>query len=304
MKRPIQLIIYLAMFALTERACYLATAGFRQDKILSMSKTTNKEEQISEQRLVELNSILDQNYYYLGKGGCCYCFCSADDKYVIKFFKQHHLTQTHFLASLPLPNFLEQWRKDFISKKEKQLKHKRKDYLFTSIKIAQDLMSKETGIVHAQLNPSEAFARKLIFFDKIGVKHSIDLSNTEFVIQKKVTLIYSYLNDLIKNNEIDQAKRALDSLISHIQNRCKKGIHDRDPHPTINFGYLNGEAIELDLGSFSMDKSLSQEEKVKSEVLKILLSVHKKLIRFKWNELANYVELQRQKIENENENSV
>jgi len=303
MKARYKYVMYLVIFIATERLCYLGTGGLRDEKILSKQPICTEPQSICEEKYTELQRILNQEFYYIGKGGCCYCFASKDDKYVIKFFKQHHLAENHFIKTVALPRFLEGWRKKHLITRDKQKAHKRKDYLFTSIKIAETLMEKETGIVHVQLDRSNLFNQNLVFFDKIGVKHTINLRDTEFVIQKKATLIYTYLGDLIQNNQLDKARRAIDSLISNVEARCTKGIHDRDPHPTINFGYHDDEAIEIDLGSYSMNASLKNENDKKMEVTKILKLVQKKLKQFQWLELSDYVNQQIQTISSSSENN-
>ena len=96
---------------------------------------------------------------------------------------------------------------------------------------------------------------------------------------------------------------AIDSLIVNVRARCSRGIHDRDPHPSINFGYHNDEAIEIDLGSYSMNESLKNSDNEKTEVTKILKLVRKKLNHFKWFELADYVDRQIETILYNNENT-
>src|ERR1700724_132490 len=39
----------------------------------------------------ELAQILNQKFFYIGKGAQCYAFASDDQQYVLKFFKFKHL---------------------------------------------------------------------------------------------------------------------------------------------------------------------------------------------------------------------
>jgi hypothetical protein len=46
-------------------------------------------------------------------------------------------------------------------------------------------------------------------------------------------------------------------LFSQILCRCRKAIGDRDPNLRINFGYIDGQAVEFDLGSYYSKPELS-----------------------------------------------
>jgi len=52
------------------------------------------------------------------------------------------------------------------------------------------------------------------------------------------------------------AKTCLESLLDLIFARCQTGVLDRDPIMKRNFGFIGEKAIEIDLGSFSLDAFL------------------------------------------------
>ena len=69
-----------------ERFCNRQTDGFAVSKINS-HLTFNPKWEIAQDR-ASARSILSQKFYYLSKGAQCYVFASADNQYVLKFFRQ------------------------------------------------------------------------------------------------------------------------------------------------------------------------------------------------------------------------
>lgn len=289
-KKYLKYTFFFLLAVGVERFCYQQTAGFRESKILS---TLDCEEKwntapLTQEKKEQLHAILDQPFYYAGHGGTSYCFASEDGCYVVKFFKHQHLKESSWLSKVKLPSFFEERRQRYLEKKEKKQIHKRRDFLFTSFLLAGEHIPEETGIIHLQLNKSKDFAKELVIYDKIGVQHKIPLDQTEFVLQRKAEMIFPYLYRLIDANKIDEAKRAIDSLFANLQTRCSKGLADRDPHLSINFGYIDGKAVEIDIGSFSLDESLKDTARQKEVISVIARSLTKKLSARSAHELEEY----------------
>ena len=106
----------------------------------------------------------------------------------------------------------------------------------------------------------------MALIDRLGFSLKIDLSQTEFAIQRCVIPLFDYLLPLIENGRMGESKQAIDSLVSLLRTRCSKGIGDRDPHLGLNFGFIDGQAIEYDIGSFSRDPGFSHPAHVKKEL--------------------------------------
>lgn len=297
-KKYVKYTLFFLLAVGVERFCYQQTAGFRESKILSTLDHEEKwdTEPLTEEKKGQLNAILDQPFYYAGHGGTSYCFASKDGNYVIKFFKHQHLKEDSWISKVTLPSFLEERRQKFLKKKEKEKTHKRRDFLFTSFLLAGERIPEETGIIHLQLNKSKDFARTLTLYDKIGVQHKIPLDQTEFVLQRKAEMIFPYLYRLIDAKQTDEAKRAIDSLFVNLQTRCSKGLADRDPHLSINFGYIDGKAVEIDIGSFSIDEGLQDRTRQKEVISVIAKSLTKKLSAKSAHELEEYVNLKLQSL--------
>ena len=275
-----------------ERGCYRLTAGFRDHKILSTLEYEPcwNTPPVSMQKEEELKKILTQPFYYIGHGGTCYCFSSHDQEYVLKFFKHQHLIETSILSKFALPSVLDTYRIQYLQKKNARIQHKRKEVLFASVLLAMERIPEQTGLIHIQLNRNNRIGQVVTLFDKIGVRHTIDVSQTEFIIQKKADMIFTVLQTLIETDQIDKAKQAIDSLIDYLEYRCRQGLADQDPHLAINFGYVKGKAVQIDVGSFSIDDSLQLPLNQKKEITQILQPLKSWLIRMNSNELNVYID--------------
>ena len=101
------------------------------------------------------------------------------------------------------------------------------------------------GLVYLHLNKTRNLHRTLTIIDRTGQEHRVDLDQTEFVIQRKAELIFSYLHKLQSPQEVQEA---IASLLQLVQNRIDKGFSDRDKAVSNNYGFVNGHPIHLDVG--------------------------------------------------------
>jgi hypothetical protein len=240
----LKICLFLACFYGVKRFCHIQTEGFSLQKILSNQPYSQKWE--TGLPSAEIAEILKQPFYFLGSGGQCYAFVSADNAYVIKFFKQHHMRPLPWLENLPLPSFLDYYRKKILRDREKRGEAR----IFSSYKIAYENLRNETAFLYLHLTKTDLFHRSLTLVDKLGIAHQIDLDTTEFALQKRATLTYRHLKKLLRRGEIEAIKECISSLLNLFAKRGKLGIQDMDPVISKNFGFIGTEAIEIDLGSF------------------------------------------------------
>ncbi len=200
--------------------------------------------------LLQLQKALDQPYSYLGSGGQCYAFVSADGTFVIKFFKHHLRSTPSWLENFPLPDFL---KTKLQRKKNKRLEKLQRD--FTSYKLSFEELREETGLLYVHLNKTKHLHQKVEIIDKIGIHHPIDLDQTEFIVQKKADLILPKLSLLAEQKKWEEAQKVLHSLIEVVIHRCEKGIFDEDAKIHRNFGCLGEKVIVIDVGRFRKDPS-------------------------------------------------
>ena len=183
-KRFSYVVLAAVLCVSLEKFCRSKTDGFSMSKITS-EMTYHKEfetSSLSNKELDSIRSILDQPYHYLGKGVQCFAFVSADDKYVLKFFRMRRVLPSPWLIKMPVN---ESYKKEKISRKFEEFMRD-----FMSYKIAYELLKEDTGLVYIHLNKTNLLHQKITLFDKIRIKHTIDMDNMEFILQKKADLFF------------------------------------------------------------------------------------------------------------------
>lgn len=163
----------------------------------------------------EIAHILDQPFHFLAAGGSCYAFESADHQYVLKFFKFHHLRPTKLQR------------------------------VFSSIQYAYTQFRAETGLVYLHLQPT-ADHHPITIIDPTHIAHTLDLAATSCFIQRKAELAYPYISKL----EPEKAQAACQQIIDLIQLIHARGFDDVDPNIETNFGFIDGQAVKIDVGPF------------------------------------------------------
>jgi hypothetical protein len=262
-KRIFKFSLAVLLVIAVQRFCHIQTDGFAIEKI-SSSLPFHPEWEVTSSLHPELEQILSQKYRYLGKGAQCFVFLSEDRNHVIKFFRHSHMRAPLWLKLFPFPGKLETFRQEKIRIKESKLY---KD--FASYKIAYEEMREMTGLEYLHLNKTVGICPKITIVDKIGIAHLIDLDQMEFLVQKRADLIYPALDQMIANGEIETGKRALSSLVRLLKLRSEKGIFDKDPDLNTNFGFQNGEAVQIDIGRFKRDVSRTDPSVYREELIRI-----------------------------------
>ncbi len=252
--------LFICLFYETSNWCEKATKGFAISKISSSfpftpgwetKKTTEEEKEKAEK-------ALSQTFTYLSQGGQSFVFASEDNQYVLKFFK-HHRTRIPFHLNNYLPFF----------KKKMAQKKKKLERDFQSYKTAFNELSKETGLLYVHLNKTKDLNAKATIIDPLGIKHLIELNQMEFVLQKKAELIYPYIERKIEENNLEEVKSVIQSLIDLIVMRSQKGIFDEDAKLQRNFGVLEGRVVVIDAGRFVKDENRKNREVYKEDLKQI-----------------------------------
>lgn len=247
MKTAIQIILLVLVFYYTPKFCYDKTEGFTLLKIQSQVPYDSRWD-VSPNDEIELAEIFSQPFTYLAAGGQCYAFVSEDQKYVVKFFK-HHLRRLPFwLAHLPLPS-------SFAKKRENQKSKRMRKFLrdFRSYTLAYTNLAHETGLLYLHLNETTCLKINARIIDKLNIAHTVDLDTTDFVLQKKASLVYPHLLQLVQEEKIETAKQAITSICELVERQYKKGIYDEDAKIHRNFGFLENQAIVIDVGRLRPD---------------------------------------------------
>lgn len=256
----IGLVLWLGHF------CLKQTRGFALYKIRS-SLSFNPEwetSSLNQEQSTELKTILDQPFRFLDKGAQAYVFLSQDGRYVIKFFKLHSLQPPIWFDMLHLPYHLQPMRVSKMLEKKEALRK-----TFTSYKIAYEELKEETGIVFLHLNKSHDLQQKLTLMDNLNIAHAIQLDEMEFLVQKRASLLYPFIEKTVAEKGIESAKSILSDLVHFLATRNQKGIFDKDPDLATNFGIGDGKVMQIDVGRFRKDPQRTDPSVYHPEILRI-----------------------------------
>lgn len=193
----------------------------------------------------EMAQILNQEFYYLGKGCQSYVFASRDGDYVIKFFKYQRFKPQIWLDSLTWVPFLDAYRLDRMERKRKKL-----EYAFASWKLAAEELQSETGVLYAHFNKTTEWPQKLIVYDKMGFKHELDLNSLEFMVQKRAKMLCKEILSYKKKNDLASGQSLIDKLIALLLNEYARGYADNDHALMQNTGVFDKQPIHIDVGQF------------------------------------------------------
>lgn len=283
----------LTVLIAVERTYHWQNRGFRISKLLSA------EQSVDSPPPEGVDTLLDQSFRYLGAGGTSFVFLGEDGKTVLKVFKHHQLFFKHPLWHIAFSGAADAWRIRKILFREKEHRHKRHLFFFNSCALAFEKLKEETGLIYFCQRPNRHFSREITLYDAWGISHRFNLSQTEFALQKKATLLFPYLKEHIQLGRFDAARQSIDAFISLIVLRCKKGIGDHDPNLRINFGFIDKKAIEFDLGSYYSEPSLNTPFKAAKEAFFTTMALQKWL-EAESPELLNYLLGKIAKIHDEN----
>jgi len=282
------LFLLTIIFLGVERLCHLASDGFAITRIShNISASVEAEKTVPS----ELTTILSQPFSYLASGAQSYVFVSQDDRYVMKFFKFHHLRIPPWIDALPTPTFLKAYKAHKVLKKETALQKTLQSY-----QIAHNLFSSHTALVYLHLHQTDHLHQTLHLIDKIGIHYKLDADALIFAIQQKGKPLYEGLRAYIKQGHLDQAKMIISDVLQIIFERCKQGVGDLDPDFQTNFGIIDGRVKQFDVGRFYIDSKEKDPEIYARELYRITRAF-KSWLEENSPELAVYLEQELQVIQ-------
>lgn len=235
-------LIFALLFGTTYKAYLLLTGGFEVENIvLDLPGEKRWEIKYTEDEIEAVRTVLSQPFHYLAKGRQSYAFESEDGKYVLKFMK--------------CQRFKAHWFTQFLPDRKAKMKEKKrsKKEIFTSFYIAKNRCSDESALVFLQLNPQPLLHKKVVLIDTLRRRYEVDIDTTPFVIQRKVTPIFAFLQQLIKEKKTDKIYSALKQVTDIVVTLSERGVRVADPalikHQ--NIGFCDGKVAYIDIGSFT-----------------------------------------------------
>jgi hypothetical protein len=202
----------------------------------------------------KIRDILSLKYQFLGKGKQAFSFVSEDDKYVVKFFNLGCVIPT--------------W-KDFFYPQNAREKQKRLKRLFFGYNNGYQELKEDTGLIWIHLKPTNDLKRTITLVDSQKNELHLDADSTIFVIQKKAEPIFIHLSKLYEEGKSSEADQLIQAFYALIQRRASKGFHDRDKIFQNNYGFVENQPIQFDLGkNKQMEKPKDELEYFKAEIEK------------------------------------
>jgi hypothetical protein len=276
------LLLLIALFIGLDRYYHPKSLRFAPSKIMAISNSPEWElPPLSKNDQKKVDAILNQKFTYLDNGSQSYVFISEDKKHVLKFLKQGKLHPKTWLAYIPVS--LNPYYKESLALQEKLRK------TYHAQKIAFTEFKNQTGYLYVHLNRTAHLNKKVDVRDKKGKKHTIFLDHACFSLQKKADLLYPRLNSLLEQKNIEGAKKAIASLVLLMDCFVRKGVVDNDPILRKNFGLIDEEAIQFDIGRLRIDPLTIRPDHYQMKMSKLTNSL-KKWIHANCPELLPYYE--------------
>jgi hypothetical protein len=274
-------IIGLTIFGIV-RVYYNLTDDFRLGNITY--ETPNRSEwevsALTAKESNQINAILNQPFAYIGKGAQSYAFGSEDGKYVLKFFKFKHLRPSWFLNLLPPIPSLEKYRLRQQQRKERKLEN-----VFAGYRLAFQVHRPESGLLYIHLNTTKGQFPTVTVFDKLGMKHQIDLDDVVFILQERVETARVVIHRHLQQKDLAGAKAKIDAIFDLYMQEYAKGIFDNDHGVMRNVGFVAERPVHLDVGKLKQNPTIKQP----NEYLKDLTMVANRMAGWlRENEVEDY----------------
>jgi len=213
-----------------------------------------------------LEAIFKQPFFYLGHGLQFYAFESQDKQYVLKFLRHQRLRPRQVFESLP-----DVWPFQSLKRQKVEECQKRIGYIFRSLIVAYVEVPEETGLLSVHLNKTNQCYPTVQIFDKKKQPYQVLLDSTEFVLQKKATLVKPTLIQLMQKGEVEAAKIRIGQIFRLLQECAMKGVCDTDGQliRKNNLGFLEDRAIYIDTGKLTRKESIKTKARFAQDLQRL-----------------------------------
>jgi hypothetical protein len=209
----------------------------------------------------QLTHILNQKFFYIGKGAQCYAFVSDDQQYVLKFFKFKHLKPNAFVDFLPAVFPFKNYKQSIIERKKRKLIG-----VFNGYDLAYREHRQDSELLYLHLLPTQHLKLSVTVVDKIGIERHINLDDVVFLVQKKGETLRTRLKELLKQGRLQDAKHAMSSILAMYISEYQKGIFDHDHGVLHNTGFVENKPFHLDVGKLNKDDRIRQVDFYKKDL--------------------------------------
>jgi hypothetical protein len=195
-------------------------------------------------------AMLDQPFFYLGKGRQAYVFASQDGRYVIKFLREQKYRPSLWMRAALFFQLLSRTQEKVFADQQRRLFRALESY-----HLAAEELSSQTELLRIHIG-NEPLHKKILLLDALHRKFVIDLDKTSFLFQRKAV---GLTQTLISSQE-NQQRLLVHHFFQTLRQRCEKKIVVRDAQCTLqNTAVIGERVIEIDVGSFYKDEGCSLE---------------------------------------------
>ena len=190
----------------------------------------------------EIHQGLSGTLTYLGEGSQTVAYLSSDGACVLKLFKATHEKSFKFTRLFQRRDKAQssgKWRQKFEDTARRTA-------------LAYDHLRGESALLYLHFQATGE-PLTVTLKEHSGIVRHVDLSSLPFVIQKKAILAPEYLSSLIAQGERQKALEAVASLKALFEARALKGFSDPRQTLSTNYGFIDGKAIQIDVGKLERD---------------------------------------------------
>ena len=163
-----KMALFIGSFVVIKNFCIHETSKFSINEIASKRPFNSAWDlkPLSPPEKKEVLQALSQSFSYLSYGGQCFVFQSADQKYVIKFFKQSLYELPLWLKFTPHPWPIQRY---YEKKRLHRIDKLQRD--FESYKISFEELKEESALLFVHLNKSFDLHKEITITDRLGISH-------------------------------------------------------------------------------------------------------------------------------------
>lgn len=203
--------------------------------------------------------ILNQKFTYLGSGTQVTAFESADHQYVLKFFNPRNTIKENWFHRYSRLRQMSAWKwikKTYFEKEARLLK------FFKCHRLAFRDLKEESGLIYLHFDQSSCLSKTIDVVDQEGKSYLVNLDVCPFILQKKVSIASTYLEELLGKGLVPEAKQEAKEGVKQIYQlfltRAQKGYTDHRQSLRKNYGFANGRAIQLDVGRIKWNEKVQK----------------------------------------------
>lgn len=279
MRRRYKILFIPVGFFTLNLLCKGLNGNFDPAELISPWPRNSIENFSFEEQSFPVESVLQQEFHYLGKGHQAFAFISEDGKYVLKLFKPHYphweiFGKSYNFTSLPFARFLYR-----VLNKEPFQKRIKEDFL--SYVNAYRFFKEESLVEYLHPVRTQTLRTPVRLFDKIGVLRTFDPNTTCFLIQRTVKPLGEVLSDLQKQGNTEEIRSVMYRLLELLQKRIELRFYKPTHKFHANFGCVGLQPIQLDIGNLLTPEdlglaeySLPKDLTISIQKLKVWLSGH------------------------------